>query len=246
MDTAPGGDSWPFAFHGATGNAENTRIREAAWIARCVGRGASAPLTHDDVIAVAGSVGSASLPPGAVLFGADDPASAGVWIVREGRVELSLGSGRLRVVVGVVRPGDVEGTSRCYSAVRCPTPRGPSITRSVCTWSGRRSSTCSSTVPRSGGRWLSSVAQRLAASHGRLIGMLGRPLPAQLAGLLIDEAEAGEVLLPQRILATMLGVARPSLNKILKDFERRGWVSVGYGSIRLDDPDALSALTGPG
>lgn len=109
MDTAPGGDSWPFAFHGATGNAENTRIREAAWIARCVGRGASAPLTHDDVIAVAGSVGSASLPPGAVLFGADDPVSAGVWIVREGRVELSLGSGRLRVVVGVVRPGDVEG-----------------------------------------------------------------------------------------------------------------------------------------
>ncbi len=76
--------------------------------------------------------------------------------------------------------------------------------------------------------------------------MLGRPLPAQLAGLLIDEAEAGEVLLPQRILAAMLGVARPSLNKILKDFERRGWVSVGYGSIRLDDPDALSALTGPG
>jgi len=28
--------------------------------------------------------------------------------------------------------------------------------------------------------------------------MLGRSLPAQLAGLLLDEAESGDVLLPQR------------------------------------------------
>lgn len=31
-------------------------------------------------------------------------------------------------------------------------------------------------------RWLSSVAQRLATSHERLIALLGRSLPAQLAG----------------------------------------------------------------
>jgi len=246
MDTAPGGGSWPFAFPGATGNAENTRIREAAWIARCVGRGASAPLTHDDIIAVAGSLGSAALPPGSVLFGADDPASAGVWIVREGRVELSVGSGRRRVVVGVLRPGDVEGdiplllgrplpyAARAVDHTVCLHLPGPAFEHLL------------ADRPAIGRRWLSSVAQRLAASHGRLIGMLGRPLPAQLAGLLIDEAAAGEVQLPQRTLAAMLGVARPSLNKILKDFERRGWVSVGYGSVRLDDPDALSALTGSG
>lgn len=65
-------------------------------------------------------------------------------------------------------------------------------------------------------RWLSSIAQRLATSHERLIALLGRPLPAQLAGLLLDEADDAVVELPQRTLAAMLGVARPSLNKVLK------------------------------
>lgn len=101
--------SWPFALPGASGPAKNARIGEAAWIARCVGRGTTAPMTTEDVVALAESLGSVDLRPGGLLFGADDPSSAGVWIVREGRVELSVGSGRRRVVVGVLRAGDVEG-----------------------------------------------------------------------------------------------------------------------------------------
>ncbi len=91
-------------------------------------------------------------------------------------------------------------------------------------------------------RWLSSVAQRLATSHARLISLLGRPLVAQLAGLLLDEAEDGTIQLPQRTLAAMLGVARPSLNKVLKDLERRGLVELGYGTIRLPDEDGLQRV----
>jgi len=132
---------WPFALPGASGPAKNARIGEAAWIARCVGRGTTAPMTTEDVVALAESLNSVDLRPGGLLFGADDPSSAGVWIVREGRVELSVGSGRRRVVVGVLRAGDVEGD-----------------------------------IPL----------------------LLGRSLPAQLAGLLLDEAESGDVLLPQR------------------------------------------------
>ena len=33
---------------------EDARIRQAAWVARCVGRGESAPLRTDDVTALAG------------------------------------------------------------------------------------------------------------------------------------------------------------------------------------------------
>ena len=76
--------------------------------------------------------------------------------------------------------------------------------------------------------------------------MLGRPLPAQLAGLLLDEADGdadrGVVRLPQRTLAAMLGVARPSLNKILKEFERHGLVEVGYSSVQLVDVEALRRI----
>ncbi|EUA85315.1 putative transcriptional regulatory protein [Mycobacterium ulcerans str. Harvey] len=50
----------------------------------------------------------------------------------------------------------------------------------------------------------------------------GRPLPAQVAQLLLDESSEGSVQLAQRTLSAMLGVQRPSLNKILKGFERDG------------------------
>lgn len=222
-------------------------VRDAAWVARCVGRGTNAPLAPADVAALAATLQPVDLAAGAPLFGASTGSDPGVWIIRSGHVELSVASGRNRVVVGVLRPGDVEGdiplllglalpyAARAVDAVTClhlcPADfeellaRHPAIAR----------------------RWLSSVAQRLAASHERLIALLGRPLPAQLAGLLLDEADGdpdggGVVRLPQRTLAAMLGVARPSLNKILKDFERHGHVEVGYSSVRLIDIAALQRI----
>lgn len=216
-----------------------SHIRDAAWVARCVGRGAASPLAASDVAALAGTLVPVELRAGRRLFGPNATDEPGVWIIRSGHVELAVPSGRGRVVVGVLRPGDVDGdiplllgmplpyTARTLDAVDCLhlTPsdfetllaRHPAIAR----------------------RWLSSIAQRLATSHERLIALLGRPLPAQLAGLLLDEADDAVVELPQRTLAAMLGVARPSLNKVLKGFERRGHLSVGYGTVRLLDPAAL-------
>lgn len=92
-------------------------------------------------------------------------------------------------------------------------------------------------------RWLSSIARRLATSQQRIIGLLGRSLPEQLARLLLDEAVNDQVLLPQRTLAAMIGVQRPSLNKILKDFEHRGLISIRYGAIDLHDTTGLAKLT---
>jgi CRP-like cAMP-binding protein len=234
--------TWSHVTGGAALAPGEARIREAAWIARCVGRRESAPLTGEDVVALAGSLRALQLPPGGLLFAGDDASAVGVWIVREGRVELGVGTGRRRVVVGVLRPGDVEGdillllgqplpySARALDAVVCLHLPGAEFEALL------------AARPAIGRRWLSSVAQRLAASHARLIGLLGRSLPAQLASLLLDEAEAGAVLLPQRTLAAMLGVARPSLNKALKDFERRGLIQIGYASVRLLDPTALGQL----
>ena len=88
------------------------------------------------------------------------------------------------------------------------------------------------------------VAQRQAASQLRLAGLLGRPLAEQAAALLSDEAQDGAVALSQQILAAMLGVRRPSLNKILKDFERRGLIELGYRAITIHDPAGLTRQAG--
>ena len=91
-------------------------------------------------------------------------------------------------------------------------------------------------------RWLSSVAQRLAASQARVLGLLGGSLTAQAARLLAEEADDGRVPLPQRTLAAMLGVQRPSLNKVLKELERDGLISISYSAIDTLDPGRLARL----
>lgn len=83
-------------------------IRQAAWVARCVGRGEMSPLAPQDLAALASTLTCRRFPRGAVVFHGGEP-TAGVWIVQHGRVELSVGSGRRRTVVHVLRPGDVDG-----------------------------------------------------------------------------------------------------------------------------------------
>ncbi|MDT0277947.1 Crp/Fnr family transcriptional regulator [Blastococcus goldschmidtiae] len=219
--------------------SRETQIRDAAWIARCVGRGAAAPLGPQDVAGLAERITPAEFRKDELLFGAGAGDRPGVWIVRSGHVELGVATSRGRVVVGVLRPGDVEGDLPLLLGIPVPYS-ARAMDDVVCLYlSPTDFESLLARHPAVARRWLSSVAQRLATSHGRLISLLGRPLVAQVAGLLLDESDQGTVRLPQRTLAAMLGVARPSLNKVLKDLERRSLVALGYGSIQLLDDDGL-------
>ncbi len=218
-------------------------LRAAAWIARCVGRGDTAPLRPSDLDALAGYLAVREVATGTVLFAAGTSPD-GVWILRRGGVELAVGSGRRRAVIGVLRPGDVDGDIPLLLDMPPPyTARA--VTDSTLLFlpaaSFERLLAERSAVTR---RWLSSVAQRQAAGQLRLVGLLGRPLVEQAAVLLRDEAQDGAVALSQQILAAMLGARRPSLNKVLKDFEHRGLIELGYRAITIRDPDGLARLAG--
>jgi CRP/FNR family transcriptional regulator, cAMP and macrophage regulator len=218
---------------------EEARIRQAAWVARCVGRGEAAPLRPDDVTALAGMLQVRECAPGQVVFRAGAPA-AGVWIVREGRVELSVGAGRRRAVVHLLRPGDVDGDIQLLLGMPMPyTGRAIADARCLFLGSADFERLLATRLPIAR-RWLSSVAQRLAASQARVLGLLGRSLTAQAARLLAEEADSGRVGLPQRTLAAMLGVQRPSLNKVLKDLEHDGLIRIGYSSVDILDPAGLA------
>lgn len=220
-----------------------TQVRQAAWVARCVGRGASAPLHPDDLSALAGSLEVKDFAPGTVVFPTGQLAN-GVWIVRQGQIELAVGSGRRRAVVDVIRPGDVDGDIPLLLDMPLPyTARA--LSDATCLFLSRDAfERLLATRPAISRRWLSSVAQRVSAGQARLIGLLGRPLPAQLAQLLLDEAVDGRVELAQRTIAAMLGVQRPSINKILKEFERDRLISIGYAVIELTDSERLRARAG--
>lgn len=202
------------------GGPAEAQIRQAAWVARCVGRGQSAPLRQEDVTALASTLAVRSFRPGAVLFrGGEEP--PGVWIARQGRIELSVGSGSRRAVVQLLRPGDVDGDIQLL--LEMPVPyTGRALSEVTCLFLSRGDfEQLLATRPPIARRWLSSVAQRLAASQARVLALLGGPLAAQAARLLAEEAVEGRVEVPQRTLATMLGVQRPSLNKGLRTWNAR-------------------------
>jgi CRP-like cAMP-binding protein len=161
-------------------------MREAAWIARCVGRHDVAPLTPDDLAALAESLTIQRVKAGQVLFTTGAVARS-VCIIRSGRVELVVGSGRRRVVVQVLRPGDVDGD--IHVLLGMPRPyTGRALEDGICLvleaddfeWLLHHRPAIART-------WLSSVAARLAGSQARILKLLGRPLTEQVAELLLDE-----------------------------------------------------------
>ncbi len=48
-----------------------------------------------------------------------------------------------------------------------------------------------------------------------------------------------EVQITHQDLATELGSAREVISRQLKDFERRGWIQLGRGSVRVENLHAL-------
>jgi len=205
-----------------------------------VGRGQSTPLRPDDVAALASLLAVRTFAPGSALFRGGEQ-TPGVWIVRDGRIELSVGSGRRRAVVQLLRPGDVDGDIQLLLGMPLPYT-GRAVSEVTCLFLAQDDfEKLLATRPAIARRWLSSVAQRLAACQARLLALLGGSLAAQVASLLAEEAVDERVELPQRTLAAMLGVARPSLNKVLKDLERDGLIKISYGIIEVLDRARLKA-----
>jgi CRP-like cAMP-binding protein len=216
-------------------------IRQAAWVARCVGHGARAPLGEDDLPMLAGLLQRRPVAKGGVLFRAGQRPS-GVWIVHDGRYELLLSSRQRRAVVGTLGPGDIDGDIPLL--LDQPMPYAArAVEGGNCLYLGRDDfEALLAGHPAIARRWMSSVARRLATTRVRVVGLLGQPLIRQAARLLLDEAVDAVVRLPQRTLAAMLGVQRPSLNKVLKELERGGLIAVRYASVEILDTFALTDL----
>lgn len=216
-------------------------VRAAAWVARCVGRGESAPLHPDDLDALSRFVQPRTLKAGAVLFHAG-AAPAGVWIVRDGTAELTVGTGAQRVAVALLHPGDVDGDIQLLLDMPPPYTARAVGDLDVLYLDAAAFDALLTAYPAIARRWLTSVAARTSGSQNRILDLLGATLTEQTARLLLAEADpaTGTVQLPQRVLAAMLGVQRTSLNKVLRDLERDGVVELGYRAVHLRDPDRLA------
>lgn len=69
-----------------------------------------------------------------------------------------------------------------------------------------------------------------------------RRVDIRLAQKLVELAEGGRLKATHARLATELGTAREVISRQLAEFQRRGWVELSRGEIRLTDPESLRAL----
>jgi CRP-like cAMP-binding protein len=95
-------------------------------------------------------------------------------------------------------------------------------------------------------RWLVAGLGQLEATQRRVLGLMGRTVKEQVAGLLLDEADAkGAVHLSQSAIATLLGASRQTVNEALSELRRDEAVETGYRRILVKDRNRLGALAQP-
>jgi CRP-like cAMP-binding protein len=211
----------------------------ARWAAR--GRALSV-LSDADLGRLGEAVLIEDLPAGTRLLTAGQRPRA-ISLLRRGQVELFRGAGRRRVVVEILRPGDLLGVvpwlaerpsefgARAISAVALIRFREEGLRRIL-------------DRPELAGVLLASVATRLERTHRRLVEVTSGDLACRVATLLLDESDGrpGPIRLPQSTLADLLGASRSRVNRVLKTFERGGLVRVAYRSVEIIDPASLRRL----
>lgn len=98
--------------------------------------------------------------------------------------------------------------------------------------------------PRLTWRWLVSVSERMAMTQTRLVELLADGLEAQVASVLVRQAENGVVRLRQDVLAKLLGHRRSSINRALKQLEAEGLVRLRYRQIDILNEAGLVSVAG--
>ncbi|MGB0681904.1 MAG: Crp/Fnr family transcriptional regulator [Magnetovibrionaceae bacterium] len=204
-----------------------------------------AALDADCAALLDGNIQSAHLDPGTTVFRAGDPCGAFILLVEGSvRVQQITEQGR-EIVLYRVEPGQTcilttacllgDASYEAEAVVEAPTD---ALLLSVDVFNRLLAS---SDVFR---RFVFTAYSKRMTQLMQLTGEVafGRK-DIRLAAKLLEQAdEAGRVALTHQALAVELGTAREVVSRLLKEFERKGWLALGRGTITLTDPNGLRAL----
>jgi len=222
----------------------NGLSRYGAWLACCLSSGSRAPLGRKDVEDLAADMDERRFAGGTYIFRRGDPGTQ-IYVVRTGSVELSRVVNGRRVILQLLRPGDVFGDVQALLGRQVPFDARAVDDSAVLSIRGSKLMDLLQTRPRVAQRWFISMAERMAGLQDRLGDLLAGRLESQLASILLREAgRDGQVHLSQSHLGEMLGVPRSSVQRVLKSLESAGVVHLRYRRIDLVDEATLASLVG--
>ena len=216
-----------------------------AWLARGFGRTDYLPLSPADMAALSHTGTFIDKYQGTHLFREGEPA-VHAYVIEKGEVELyRTASGRRRVVARAGE-GNVLGDIAMFRGepyISSARAIGP-----VSAFRFDRDKLMPVLLqhPVITLRWLVAGLSQLEATQRRVLGLMGRTVKEQVAGLLLDEADAkGAVHISQSAIATLLGASRQTVNEALADLRRDEAVETGYRHIVVRDRARLGKLAQP-
>ena len=213
------------------------------WITAWLSPPDVAPAGPDDVAELAALLREDRYPAGETVFRLGQ-APTRVHVVRRGAVELSRTHGGRRIVIQILRPGDVFGDISLF--LRMAVPWDACAIEDTLILSSDSVSLHRLLEQRPGlaWRWLHLVSARVAGFWFRVVELLAGGLEAQVASVLVRRAEDGVLNLSQTHLAELVGGQRSSVNRVLKGLEAEGLVRVHYGQVEILDGAGLAGVAG--
>lgn len=203
-------------------------------------------LEPDAARLAAGRCHGVTLPAGARAFRSGDPCGAYLWLTKGTvRVHLVAENGRERLLYRV-GPGE-----SCVLTTSCIFSHEPYAAEGLC-----ETEVSAVTVPVAAFQDLMGTSRAfrdlVLMDYGRRVGTLlllldvdqSRPVAERLAGFLAERDPGRPIIATHQSLAVELGTAREVVSRLLKDLERRGYVSLGRGVLTVTDRNALIRLAG--
>lgn len=191
---------------------------------------------------------SATYAKGEIVFSKGDE-GFGLFGVARGRVKISaLSSEGKEITFNIVGPGDVfgeiallDGLPRTADAIALEPCELVALDR-------RDFLTVLGQDPVAALKMLEVVSRRLRRTSEQVEALTFRTAPARLAqallGLIGPGAENGsaQIAITQRELGQAAGLSRESTNKLLREWQEAGWLTITPGRIAVLDRRALAAI----
>jgi CRP-like cAMP-binding protein len=216
-------------------------LRRAAWMARSLDRGEGLAVEPAGLDALARAITIVRLEAGTRVLAEGQRVEA-VAMVERGEIELYRGSGSRRIVVQILRGGDVVGDTSHFCQRQSEFSARTLSDVSLLRISGEALSRLLRSDPALCHLFLFSLAGRLGRMQGRVVELARGDLRTRIAALLVGETVTpGVIRLPQATLAHLLGASRSSVNRILKEFENQGLLRVEYRRVEVLDVERLRA-----